>query len=98
MIRLTDRQWERTQTQQLQSITAKDAAMLVWWGSEVECNSALARRERDGALDARAMTLALRRLQQLTDAWHENRAADALQLAAAFVAAERRPPSLASAR
>jgi hypothetical protein len=66
--------------------------------SEVECNSALSRRERDGALDALAMTLALRRLQQLTDAWYENRAADALLLAAAFVAAERRPPSLASAR
>jgi predicted nucleic acid-binding protein len=102
-----------TQTQQLQSIAAKDSAMLVWWGSEVECNSALARRERDGALTARTMTLALRRLQQLTDAWHEIdpsdgireaairflrvhplRTADALQLAAAFVAAERRPPSL----
>ena len=59
------------------------------------------------------MTLALRRLQQLTDAWHQIdpsdaireaairflrvhplRAADALQLAVAFVAAERRPPSL----
>ena len=101
------------QTRQLQSMAAKDSAMLVWWGSEVECNSALARRERDGALNARAMTLALRRLQQLTDAWHQIdpsdaireaairflrvhplRAADALQLAAAFVAAERRPPSL----
>ena len=102
-----------TQTRQLQSIAAKDSAMLVWWGSEVECNSALARRERDGALNVRTMTLALRRLQQLTDAWHEIdpsdaireaairflrvhplRTADALQLAAAFVAAERRPPSL----
>jgi predicted nucleic acid-binding protein len=102
-----------TQTRQLQSMAAKDSSMLVWWGSEVECNSALARRERDGALNARAMTLALRRLQQLTDAWHQLdpsdaireaairflrvhplRAADALQLVAAFVAAERRPPSL----
>ena len=92
-----------TQTRQLQSMAAKDSAMLVWWGSEVECNSALARRERDGALNARAMTLALRRLQQLADAWHQIdpsdaireaairvlrvhplRAADALQLAAAF--------------
>jgi predicted nucleic acid-binding protein len=102
-----------TQTRQLLSIAAKDSVMLVWWGSEVECNSALARRERDGALNARAMTLALRRLRQLTDAWHQIdpsdaireaairflrvhplRAADAVQLAAAFVAAERRPPTL----
>ena len=100
-------------TRQLQSIAAKDSAMLVWWGSEVECNSALARRERDGALSARATALALQRLQQLAHAWHEIdpsdaireaairflrvhplRAADALQLAAAFAAAERRPPSL----
>jgi len=102
-----------TPTRRLQSIAAKDPAMLVWWGSQVECNSALARRERDGALDMRAMVLALQRLQQLADAWHEVdpsdairdaairflrvhplRAADALQLAAAFLAAERRPPSL----
>jgi predicted nucleic acid-binding protein len=64
-------------------------------------------------LNARAMTLALQRLRQLTAGWHEVdpsdeiretaarflrvhplRAADALQLAAAFAAAERRPASL----
>ena len=69
--------------------------------------------ERNTALNARAMTLALQRLRQLTTGWHEVdpsdeiretaarflrvhplRAADALQLAAAFAAAERRPASL----
>ena len=88
--------------------------MLVWWGSTVECISALARLERDGALNVRAMALALQRLRQLSAGWHEVdpsdeiretaarflrvhplRAADALQLAAAFAAAERRPASLA---
>jgi predicted nucleic acid-binding protein len=97
----------------LQSLAAKEGTMLVWWGSEVECVSALARRERDGALDVRAMEMALRRLRQIADAWHEIdpsdairetanrflrvhplRAADALQVAAAFAAAERRPASL----
>ena len=87
--------------------------MLVWWGSEVECVSALARREREGAIAARAVETALRRLRQFADGWHEIdpndairetaerflrvhplRAADALQLAAAFAAAERRPSSL----
>jgi predicted nucleic acid-binding protein len=77
----------------------------------VECISALARLERDGALSS--PTLALQRLQQLSAGWHEIdpsdeiretaarflrvhplRAADALQLAAAFAAAERRPASL----
>ena len=37
----------------------------------VECVSALARLERDGALSARAMTLALQRLRQLSAGWHE---------------------------
>ena len=100
-------------TRRLQALAAKDSAMLVWWGSAVECISALARLEHDGALSSPAMTLALQRLQQLSAGWHEIdpsdeiretaarflrvhplRAADALQLAAAFAAAERRPASL----
>ncbi len=36
--------------------------MLVWWCSEVECVSALARLERDRALSTPAMTRALGRL------------------------------------
>ena len=100
-------------TRRLQTVAAKNSAMLVWWGSAVECVSALARLERDGALDPPTMTLALQRLRQLSSGWHEIdpsdeiretaarflrvhplRAADALQLAAAFAAAERRPASL----
>ena len=87
--------------------------MLVWWGSEVECVSALARLERDGALNPQAISLALKRLREFAGSWHEVdptdalreaaerflrvhplRAADALQLAAAWLAAERRPTSL----
>jgi hypothetical protein len=37
----------------------------VWWGSTVECISALARLERDGALNARSMMQALQLLLQL---------------------------------
>jgi uncharacterized protein len=100
-------------TPRLQTVAAKDSAMLVWWGSAVECISALARLERDGALDPPTMTLTLQRLRQLSSGWHDIdpsdeiretaarflrvhplRAADALQLAAAFAAAERRPASL----
>jgi predicted nucleic acid-binding protein len=100
-------------SRRLQALAAKDSAMLVWWASAVECISALARLERDGALNPAAMTLALQRLHKLSAGWHEIdpsdeiretaarflrvhalRAADALQLAAAFAAAERRPASL----
>jgi predicted nucleic acid-binding protein len=100
-------------TEHLQALAARDPAMLVWWGTEVECASALARLEREGAVDEPAVIQAFDRLTQLAGGWHEVdpsdavreaavrflrvhplRAADSLQLAAAFVAAERRPASL----
>ena len=100
-------------TPRLQALAASDPDMLVWWGSGVECVSALARLERDDSLDPRTAVLALDRLNQLASGWHEVdpsdivretatrflrvhplRAADALQLAAAFIAAEQRPSSL----
>jgi predicted nucleic acid-binding protein len=100
-------------TRRLQALAASDRDMLVWWGSGVECVSALARLERTAALDARVAVLAFDRLKQLAAGWHEVdpsdivretaarflrvhplRAADALQLAAAFVGAEQRPASL----
>lgn len=101
-------------SQRLRALLARDSDMFVWWASEVECISALARRERDGSLTAQAMVAALERLLQLAGLWEEVdptdavretavrfvrvhllRAADALQLAAAFLAAEQRPSSLA---
>jgi predicted nucleic acid-binding protein len=100
-------------TASLQAIAGRDADMMVWWGTQVECASALARLERAGALDATSLGLSAERLAALADAWHEVepseilretalrclrvhplRAADALQLAAAFVAARARPHSL----
>lgn len=100
-------------TRRLLALAAEDPAMLVWWGSEVECASALARVEREAAIDADGIVAAFSRLKQLKAAWHEInpsdavretaarflrvhplRAADALQLAAAFAAAEGRPASL----
>jgi uncharacterized protein len=100
-------------TRRLQALVAEDSAMLVWWASEIECISALARLERHGALSPGAVVLAFSRLARLVAGWdeidpsdavreaaarflrvHPLRAADALQLAAAFFAAERRPASL----
>jgi len=100
-------------TSTVQALAAKDPSMLVWWATEVECASVVARLEREGALDASAVTQAFDRLKQLASGWHEVdpsdsireaavrflrvhplRSAGALQLAAAFLAAERRPSSL----
>lgn len=102
-----------TTTRPLQALARRDSDMLAWWGSQVECASAIARLEREGFLDGKGAALALERLRRLADGWHEIepsqivrenavrflrvhplRAADALQLAAAFLAAERRPSSL----
>jgi predicted nucleic acid-binding protein len=101
------------ETKGMQAVAAKDPTMLVWWATEVECASAMARLEREGVLDESAATEAFDRLKQLASGWHEVdpsdavretavrflrvhalRAADALQLSAAFIAAERRPSSL----
>ncbi len=48
-----------------------DPAMLAWWGSEVECASALARVERAGGLTTEATAQAFERLDALAGAWHE---------------------------
>lgn len=87
-----------------------DPEIVTWWGTRVECASALARLERDGI----AIDEPLTRLDALASAWHEVeptdhvrrvarrllrvhaiRAADALQLAAATVASEGDPSTLA---
>ena len=104
---------KEARTSFLQALARRDSDMLAWWGSQVECASALARLEREALLDGKGAALAFDRLKQLADGWHEIepseiirenavrflrvhplRAADALQLAAAFLAAERRPSSL----
>jgi predicted nucleic acid-binding protein len=91
----------------------REEAIATWWGSPVECASAIARLERDGNLTRGGVSQALRRLDELAGAWnevspseplretarrllrtHDLRAADGLQLAAAVVASEGRPPTL----
>lgn len=47
------------------------APMAVWWGTPVECWSALARVRRDGLLDARQEEEAARMLEILSQAWLE---------------------------
>ena len=59
-----------------------DAAMVVWWGTPVEIASALARREREGALSADGATRALERLRSTARAWHEVLPVDAVRTGA----------------
>lgn len=100
-------------TRAVETIYRADPEQVVWWGTPVECMSALARLERDGALAAADVAAARARLDALASAWHEVqptetvrraairllrvhplRAADSLQIGAAWTAAEGRPETL----
>ena len=50
---------------------ARASTLLVWWGTSVECLSAIARRERDASLTPAASDQARRRLQSLRESWNE---------------------------
>ena len=49
----------------------RDPEIVVWWATEVECVSALARLERDGSLAGSSTSGALGRLDALARAWRE---------------------------
>jgi hypothetical protein len=104
---------EEPKTESVRVLYQDDSDVIVWWASIVECASAIARLEREGALSSGLATESYRRLDALAPSWievqpvdeiretarrflrvHALRAADSLQLAAAFVASERRPVSL----
>lgn len=104
---------EEVLTDPILSLYKRDRTTVTWWGTKVECASALARVERSGGLEPSAASEAFDRLEVLADTWHEIepgaavretaqrflrvhdlRAADALQLAAAFWASEVHPPTL----
>lgn len=48
-----------------------DPALIVWWATEVECVSALARLERDGTVPADALATVKTQLSELKRDWHE---------------------------
>ena len=96
------------------ALALQDSDIVVWWGTPVECASAIARLERHRELSPSGVAEAFARLDALSASWlqvepsdeiretarrllrvHALRGADALQLAAAFVAAERRPATMA---
>lgn len=62
---------DEPQRERMLSILEGDPVMLVWWGTPVECTSALARRERDGSLAAADQARALDRLGLLKEEWQE---------------------------
>jgi uncharacterized protein len=104
---------EESATATARALYEEDPVLVVWWSTAVECASAIARLEREGALDVATANAALAQLEALAERWHEVqpveglrpvaqrllrlhalRAADALQLAAAWQVAEHQPASV----
>ncbi|MCL5098164.1 MAG: type II toxin-antitoxin system VapC family toxin [Candidatus Omnitrophica bacterium] len=52
-------------------ILNQDSAIITWWGSPLECVSALSRRERESTLGAELVEEALGRLLALQQGWME---------------------------
>jgi predicted nucleic acid-binding protein len=56
---------------QVRSLAEDGSRLTVWWGTPVECASAIARRERSGDLGTQAITEALALLDDLAGEWTE---------------------------
>jgi predicted nucleic acid-binding protein len=55
----------------LRKLAKKDPQMIVWWGTPVECVSALSSLEREWPTAGGAVESALKRLEALARIWHE---------------------------
>lgn len=73
---------EQDATSALSQTLAEDAEVAAWWGTPVECGSAIARLERDGVLEVGSSATARARLQALSRTWHEVQPSEAVRRAA----------------
>ena len=63
-------------------LLTQDDDMVVWWASETECVSAVARLEREGALDEKGIAEVLIRLGLLKKSWFEVQPVDGIRTTA----------------
>lgn len=62
---------EQPSSERVRAWLAEDAEMVAWWGTSVECASALARLRREGSIDTSAEAVGLRQLEALRARWYE---------------------------
>ena len=67
------------QTALARQLLERDAEMVVWWGSAIECASAMARLQREGQLAARAEADARGLLDTLRESWFEIQPGDVVR-------------------
>lgn len=60
-----------SQTDALIDLYREDPVLLAWWGTGVECASALSRLERSGGISRESMSIAMRRLGEIQSCWQE---------------------------
>lgn len=66
-------------SEQTRTELGADSEIVVWWGSRIECLSALRRRERQGVLDAAGVRGAVEVLDALSADWSEVLPTDAVR-------------------
>jgi len=52
-------------------LLSEDPVIVEWWGTAVECESAIQRRVREGGLSRTQARTAQNQLAKLADSWHE---------------------------
>lgn len=55
----------------MRAMVSDDPTMTAWWATQVECGSAIARRERSGDLEAAQATASITALERLARTWLE---------------------------
>jgi predicted nucleic acid-binding protein len=63
----------------MRSLYRSDPSVLAWWGARIECESAIARLERDGLLRRRSAAAARGRLDRFAATWQEVQPTDLLR-------------------
>jgi len=69
---------EEESTAQIQDLFLSETGIIAWWGTPVECASAVSRLEREARLSPQAATEAFERLDVLARHWHRIEPVDAV--------------------
>jgi hypothetical protein len=70
---------DQPRTARARALLGEDTEVVVWWGSHVECASAIARLHRDGHLNAAQEARARALLLALKSSWFEVQPGDAVR-------------------